>query len=171
MSPERRPGARTFPMSCSVASSRTWDSTSRAERRKPPNFSALFCRSKVTWGGGGAGLLHRCRGQPAGVRPPHWPLGAHRRLPVLGTGTRRGRKSTVCLPQRHLPADTDAAHRSRPQPALIRGSVQWPSQPVPEQRRAENATHASCPQTLGSVENRYQMQTQSFRLATAKYRS
>lgn len=62
-------------MSCSVASSRTWDSTSRAERRKPPNFSALFCRSKVTWGGGGAlGYCTAAAGSLLGCGPHtgHW---------------------------------------------------------------------------------------------------
>ena len=45
-----RDETHTFPMSCSVASSRIWERTSKAERRKPPNFSVLFWRSKVTLG-------------------------------------------------------------------------------------------------------------------------
>lgn len=38
----------TLLMSCSVASSRSWDRTSKVERRKPPNFSWLLWRSNVT---------------------------------------------------------------------------------------------------------------------------
>lgn len=44
----KRDHTQTFPMSCSVASSRIWERTSKAERRNPPNFSVLFWRSKVT---------------------------------------------------------------------------------------------------------------------------